>query len=107
MAKFQGVIFLVNQECETIEPAHLRNYASYLIHRKKCSSLHHAISFSAIPAIAPGSKPVIGVRTGPADPALTVIFDRISAALKEKVQEALGKTLGDAPSGRLRRDPRQ
>ncbi len=97
VAKFQGVIFLVNQECETIEPGPLRNYVSYLIHRKKCSSLHHAITFSAIPAIAPGSKPVIGVRTGPADAALGAIYDRISAALKEKVQEVLGKTLGDAP----------
>lgn len=97
--QFKGVIFLVNQECETIEPAPLRNYASYLIRRKKCSSLHHAISFSAIPAIAPGSKPVIGVRTGPADPELSAIYDRISAALKGKVQEVLGKTLGDAPPG--------
>ena len=99
IAKFKGVILLVNKECESIEALTLKRYAEYIIHKEKFSSLHHVVCFSAIPAVALGSPPVIGfVISEIKDEETALIIDAIMMAFRSKAEEALGKKLAMAPN---------
>lgn len=95
--RFQGLILLVNKECESIEGATLQKYASHIIWKEKFSSLHQAVCFSAIPAVAPGYPPVIGFYPGgSANPETDALIERVATAFKTKIEGILGKKLNVA-----------
>jgi hypothetical protein len=97
---YSGVILLINKECESIEALSLKRYTQYVIQKEKFSSLHYVACFSAIPAVAPGSDPIIGfVVSDIKDSTAARAVDAIAMAFKSKVEKALGKKLESAPNG--------
>ncbi|HMP84235.1 MAG TPA: hypothetical protein PKA41_16175 [Verrucomicrobiota bacterium] len=90
----RGAIFIINKECETIDPATVRQYVEHLL-TLKCSSLNYVISFTAIPGVMDGKeRPILEYYNSPTEHAEdAAVLQRIHDAFHAKFQELLGKPI--------------
>ncbi len=90
----RGAIFIINRECETIDPATCRQYVEHLIARE-FRSLNYVISFTAIPGVMDERpRPILEYYNSPTDHEedATVLL-RIHDSFHAKFQEVLGKSI--------------
>lgn len=94
---FRGMLLVANKDCETVDGHTIRHYLNHLIKKESYSSLHYGMCFMAIPAVAEGHSPVIGMHSSEPEPEDAATFDVLAKAFKTKIEELLGKELKDAP----------
>jgi hypothetical protein len=101
----RGAIFIVNKECETIDPATIRRYVEHLIARK-FSSLDYVICFTAIPGVMDGrDRPVIEYYNTPTTHADDAgMLQQIHDCFHDKFEECIGKSVPVvlSPEGRVK-----
>ena len=94
MDQCRGAIFIINKECETIDPATSRQYVEDLISRE-FRSLNYVISFTAIPGVMAGrDRPMLEYYNTPTELAEdAVVLKRIHDSFHAKFQKVLGKPI--------------
>lgn len=94
MDQCRGTIFIINKECETIDPATSRQYVEHLI-SKEFSSLDYVTSFTAIPGVMEGrDRPILEYYNTPTEHEEDAsVLKRIHDSFYAKFQDALGKSI--------------
>lgn len=105
LQEWRGAIFVINKECESVDPETVWRYIEHLM-AKQFSSLQYVISFTAIPGVMAGhDRQVLEYyNTPPSRPDDQATLQRIHDSFRQKIQECLGKPIpmSQAPHGSVK-----